>query len=117
MLIGNGSFGQEPSADPFIRSLRGINGIQVVVEQLDDEAKALGLDRETIQTDAELKIRLAGMPVLADEQDDETPGTPYIYLNVNVVGRAATCSIEFNQRARARTNRGATIATTWSKAS
>jgi hypothetical protein len=40
--------------------------------------QALGLTRDTIQTDVELKLLLAGMPVVTPEDDTKLPGEPYL---------------------------------------
>ncbi len=62
-------------------TLRGLRGIRVVVERLPPEAERDGLTRSTIQTDVELKLRQAGIPLLS--RADRPPGSPYLYVNVN----------------------------------
>ena len=49
----------------------------VLVEDMTDDAKRLGLNTVQIQTDVELKLRLAGIKVLTKEERYGTPGTPY----------------------------------------
>lgn len=45
-------------------SLRGLKGVHVVVEHLPPEVEQNGLTASAIQTDVELKLRQAGVPVL-----------------------------------------------------
>jgi hypothetical protein len=64
------------------RSLRGLSGVGVLIEDLDDDAKRVGLSTDQIQTDVELKLRLAGIKVLTKEERYLTPGHPYLYVNL-----------------------------------
>jgi hypothetical protein len=66
-------------------TLRGLLGVEVLVEDLDDETKRAGFDVNTIQTDVELKLRLAGVKVLTKEESIKTPGSPYLYVNLNFI--------------------------------
>jgi hypothetical protein len=66
------------------KTLAGFRGIYVSVESIDPEVERAGLSESAIQTDAELKLRLAGITVLTREQWLRTPGNPWLYLNVNV---------------------------------
>jgi hypothetical protein len=113
-LCGSRSFGQGTSVDLGVNTLKGINGVQVLVEDLSDSAKALGLERETIQTDVELKLRLAGMRVLSEEEGNNTPGNPSLYVNVRVVRSAAAVAVELKQSVRSVRNGELTLGTTWS---
>lgn len=63
--------------DKFARaSLVGLKGLAIVLEALPPEVEAVGLQKEQVQTDVELKLRLAGISVLA-----ESPTYIYIYTN------------------------------------
>jgi len=64
------------------KSLRGIHGLQVVVEELSSAVEQAGLHRTDIQTDVELKLRLAGIKVLPE---DDPSGSPYLYINAHVI--------------------------------
>jgi len=64
--------------------------VQVLVEDLDPEGltptiAAAGLTRSAIQTDVEVKLRLAGMAILSEAEMLHAPGTPYLYVNANVL--------------------------------
>jgi len=83
-------------------TLKGISAISVLVEDLPDGAKVLGLTKESIQTDVELKLRLAGMTVVTLEESNSLPGRPYLYVFVNVTARpgAARIDVSLHQDAR-----------------
>jgi hypothetical protein len=65
------------------KSLHGLQGIAVVVEDLQPETERDGLTKSRIQTDVELKLRQAGIRVLTTEESFKTPGSPYLYVNLN----------------------------------
>ena len=63
--------------------LQGLEAVHVKVERLKAEIEQDGLFGSTLQTDAELKLRLAGIKVLSEEQWLEKPDSPYLYLFVD----------------------------------
>ena len=67
------------------KSLVGLQGVQVLVESLDPQVEQAGLTKAAIQTDVELKLRLAGIRVLTREEMLKTPGFPTLYINANVL--------------------------------
>jgi hypothetical protein len=84
------------------KTLAGITGVSVVVEDVPPGAASLGLNKESIQTDTELKLRLAGMRVLTEKESLGMPGMPSLYIAVNVSpsGRAANVAVELQQNVR-----------------
>jgi hypothetical protein len=74
------------------RSLVGLTSLEVVVEDLSSGAARIGLTKEVIQTDVELKIRLAGMRVTS-----EVPEYLYIATTVTDDGIVACIDIELHQ--------------------
>jgi hypothetical protein len=64
-------------------SLRGLTGVCVRVEPLSEGAKQNGLDERSIQTDAEQKLRQAGIAVLTPSQATKEPGSPTLDIFVN----------------------------------
>jgi len=70
-------------------SLRGIKGVLVIIEDLDEEVERMELTKEAIRTDTELALRGASIRIFESilEAMAETPAAPYLYINVNVVGR------------------------------
>jgi len=69
-----------------VRSLRGLQGVEVVVENPDDDARMLGLSSEQLQGDAVARLRDSGVRVLT--ADDRAPGRPWLYLRVFVLRSA-----------------------------
>jgi hypothetical protein len=78
-------------------TLRGLEGVQVVIEDLDPDVERAGLTRHQLQTDVELRLRKAGIRVFT------RPGSPF--LSVHVLTRKLTplevyaysIDIEFHQ--------------------
>jgi hypothetical protein len=64
-------------------SLRGLTGVSVRVERLSGSANQDGLDARLIQTDAEQKLKKAGIAVLTAAQAAQEPGSPVLYISVN----------------------------------
>jgi hypothetical protein len=80
---GHGVAAQE---NPERRSLRGIQGIRVVIENMDPMAERHGLTATQVRTDVELRLRQAGIRVLTfDERDYLGSGDPFLYININTV--------------------------------
>lgn len=67
-------------------SLRGLKGVEVIIDLSPrPEAEQNGLTTSAIRTDVELKLRQAGIPVLATEG-----GNPWLGVIVNVVPSSGT---------------------------
>jgi hypothetical protein len=66
-------------------TLRRVEGVQVVVERFAPDVERAGLTRQQLQTDVELQLRQAGIPVLTHEERHAMPGAPWLYIHVNVV--------------------------------
>src|ERR1700676_3342064 len=87
------------------QSLKGLKGVWVDIGPLDMPpafASRIGLDRETIQTDVELKLRLAGMRVLTKAESDSAPGRPRLLVSVAATadGLAVDMSVTLFQDVR-----------------
>jgi len=97
-------------------SLKGITAVSVVVEGLPEGAKVLGLTEETIQTDVELKLRLAGMQVVAPKEGIKLLGGPFVYVRVGIADNhnAACIDVFLAQNAvLERNNQSAPGVITW----
>jgi hypothetical protein len=83
------------------RNLKGITAVCVVVENLPDGAKKLGLSEETLESDVELKLRPAGLRVVTDQECTNLPGSPYLYVRLTATDppEAAAIEISLNQNA------------------
>ncbi len=73
----------------------------VAVEGLDPDIEKDGLNKSSIQTDVELKLRIAGIKVLTEEEVKKEPGMPWLYVQVySVKGlgfHAISIVLELNQ--------------------
>ena len=102
-------------------TLRGLKGINVLVEGLGPETESTGLTEQQIQTDVELKFRMAGIKVLTGEERFTELGSPYLYVNLTAMklrSRSYTYSIyiSLNQEALiVRNNVKDYSATTWNR--
>lgn len=56
-------------------TLKGLHGVEVVVESLEAEAEKHGLTKKALQTAVELRLRQHGIKV--------NPGEPFLYIHVN----------------------------------
>ena len=69
-----------------IESLRGLTGVFVAVEKLDNEIKGeLPFDENQIRVDIELKLRIAEIKIFSKEESSKTPGSPCLYVNLNAL--------------------------------
>lgn len=66
-------------------SLKGLEGVGVLVEDMQENAMRVGLNRTQIITDVELRLRMAGIKVLTREERYAQPGSPYLYVQVNSI--------------------------------
>ena len=104
--------------DPQTTTLKGISVVPVLVEDLSDGAKTLGLTKDAIQIDVELKLRLAGMQVVTPEEARKLPGVPALVVDVVVPpdARVANVLVALIQTVQLVRNGGLTFAKTWETA-
>ena len=81
ILVGGGV--ARSASENHRESLPGLTGVCVRVERLDASARRDGLDEQSIQTDVEQKLRLAGIKVLTASQALKESGSPTLYVRVN----------------------------------
>ena len=101
------------------RSLKGLKALNVAVEDLKPEVEQGGLNKTSIQSDVELKLRQAGIAVLTKAEMRATPGAPYLYINVSThSGSLYSVSITVELCQAVRLDRDPSLwlpdATTWS---
>lgn len=63
-------------------SLRGLQGVEVVVEEIKSDAQVDGLLQESIRAAVELILRSKGIRVLTQSERSEMPSKPYLYMSV-----------------------------------
>ena len=78
----------------------------LVVERLSADAADIGLTKGRIQTTAEARLRSARIY-------DDSERSPYLYIQVTVVGRAFSYDINFNKRLYDPVTDRRSSATTW----
>lgn len=72
--------------DEFTRPmLRGLQGIHVIVEQINPEVERIGLTRSELQAKTEQQIRRAGIKVLSKEEQILEKGRPYLYVYLHII--------------------------------
>jgi len=82
LAISTGALAQIKQGEEEV--LQGLEALHVKVERLRAEVEQDGLFGSTLRSDAELKLRLAGIKVLSEEQWLKNPDSPFLYLFVDV---------------------------------
>jgi hypothetical protein len=63
-------------------TLRGLQGVWVIVDNLGLDVEQAGLTQNQIQTDVELRLRKAGIRILTRQETLSIPGRPWLYVGV-----------------------------------
>ncbi len=66
------------------KSLKGMTGIYVVVEDLGTELKGT-LTRREVQSRVEAQLRTAKIRLLKEKEAAKLPGEPYLYVNLSAL--------------------------------
>ena len=77
-------------------SLRALSGVCVLVEKIRDEMESDGLTHDEIQTDVELRIRKAGVHILAQKEMLNTEDQSYLYINIQSIKNNTTRSYAYS---------------------
>jgi len=75
------------------RSLRGLSGVEVVIETLPDELRSAGLNADQLQADVQSHLRANQIRVLTSE--DTAPGRPWLYLRLSVLKSSSVPLVSF----------------------
>ena len=86
LAIAGLAFGQ--ARDENKEVLRGLDKVHVAVERLKAEIEQDGLFTSTLQTDMEMKLALAGIKVLSEEECQQIPCVADLYLYVDAFKQA-----------------------------
>jgi hypothetical protein len=67
-----------------IASLKGLEGVEVLVEELKSELENFNITAVQIQSDVETKLREAGIKILSKEENEKAQSQrkPYLYLRI-----------------------------------
>jgi hypothetical protein len=66
-------------------TLRGLPGVEVMVENLESDIERDGLSRAAIQADVAGALRTAGIGVYATQQANPSDAKAYVYVRVNSI--------------------------------
>jgi len=104
------------------KSLKGITKLAVLVEYIFPEIERDVIKRSTIQTEVELKLRMAGIKVIKPLDNNFIEGNPYIHvyphiLKLDEVHYAFKNSVELKQSVKIFRNDEFITATTWENGS
>ncbi len=79
-----------------VQSLVGVEGVWVLVDYLDEDARATGLTEEQFKQDIESELRLAGIKVNSREERSAFKDGPYLHVSINTVTYADNPNIFFS---------------------
>ena len=77
------------AGDAEIPVLRGLKEVFVDVEDLDFRVERTGLTTDHLRTDAELKLKMAGIKVQSEKESMRTPGSSQLCIMVKVLGTSS----------------------------
>jgi hypothetical protein len=81
--------GRDASAQMFVTTgrdtLRGLPGVEVVVEAIQPEVERAGLTEAGIKADVVERLRAGGIVVYASQKENPSPAKPYLYIHVNAL--------------------------------
>jgi len=85
VFLTHGSLVYSASHEIMTKPLKGLTAISVLVEKLNADIKdKTGLTEKQIETDVELKLRMAGIKVVSLGESLNIPGMPYLYVNLSI---------------------------------
>jgi hypothetical protein len=101
------------------RTLRGLQGVNVLIESVQFELGQAGLSVQQLQADVELRLRHAGIPILTLAERGRVPGQPVLYITVKIeLGfdglTAFSIDVELNQMASLEIDTAPAVVATWS---
>lgn len=101
-------------------TLRGLDAVQVIVEELHDDARHIGLTTASLREEIEQTIEKAGIALLTLAERVEHERRPYLYINCNFLYvesielASFSIDVEAHQRATLVTGDEAQVLT-WAK--
>ena len=104
------------------QSLQGIEGLQVVIGDIDPAAVQDGLSEDILREDVLRTLMRAGINVLTREERLRTPGAPWLYVSVGTVrtklgSHIYSVSVALFQEALLDSNGVRTSVQTWERGS
>jgi hypothetical protein len=81
--------GVSTSAQMFVTTgrdtLRGLPGVEVIVEPLQDELEGAGVSTAALRASVEARLRAAGITVFSSQEANTTEAKPYLYVHLNAL--------------------------------
>jgi hypothetical protein len=77
------------AGDAEVAVLRGLKEVFVDVEDLDFRVERVGLTTNHLKTDAELKLKMAGIKVQSEREAMRTPGSPHLHIMLKVLSTSS----------------------------
>ena len=65
-------------------TLRALQGVYFIVENVSATAEADGLTSDQIRRDVEFQLRRAGIHIMSESEWSRTPGKPFLYVRVSL---------------------------------
>lgn len=122
LVLASTSGPAEQSAEPPEReSLKGVTGVEVLVDPLDVEVEQLGLQTDRLQKEIQQRLQKAGVNVLTERERLKTPTAATLVIRVDTlhdrIGRYFySIDMFVRQRVRLETQAGSELsAVTWMK--
>ena len=66
-------------------TLRGLPGVEVLVESLPPELERVGLTTVGLRTELEQRLKAGGVLVFANQKENPSPAKPYLYVHLNPI--------------------------------
>jgi hypothetical protein len=85
VLASISSLAEQPTEAPERESLRGVSGVEVLVEPLNVEIEELGLQTATLQRDIKQRLQKAGVNVLTERERLTTPTAAMLVIRVDAL--------------------------------
>jgi len=89
MTLVGFDLGLAQTRDQQRESLRGLQGVEVVVDEIKPDAQADGLSQDSIRATVELILRSKGIRVLTQSERSEMPSKPYLHVSVGTDKQAS----------------------------
>jgi hypothetical protein len=67
-------------------TLRGLPGVEVLVEPIQSELEAVGLTTAGLTRDVTEQLTAAGVTIYPSQRDNPSPSKPYVYVHISAVG-------------------------------
>lgn len=121
VLPSAAGFGEQPAEAPEPEALRGVTGVEVVVDPLDVEIEERGLQTSALQKDIKQRLLKAGVNVVTERERLKTPTAAKLMIRVDTlhdrIGRYFySVDLFVTQRVRLESREGVELsAVTWMK--